>query len=63
KKKDIGHNIEERVNNAIAKIIDEKLIAIIEDFIQKNADLVADMAKEIMDLVRYVPEILYQEAA
>ena len=62
-KRDIGHNVEQRINNiikdAIKDTISEKLKIFIKECIQKNADDI----EEILNLLGYVTEILYQAAA
>lgn len=60
-KRDIGHNVEQRINNIIKNTILEKLKLYIKDIIQKEADAV----EEILDFFIHcgIPDILYQEAA
>lgn len=59
-KHNIGHNVEQRINNIIKNAISERLKLFIKDFMQRKDAVI----EEIVDLlVNCVPDILYQEAA
>lgn len=59
-KRDIGHDVEQRLSNIIKNAISEKLKLFVKDFMQKKGDVI----EEIVDLLLgCVPDILYQEAA
>jgi len=63
-KEDIGHDVEQRVNNIIMNMVGEKTKELLKEFVKEHAQFVDEKIEEIFDFViRSIPDILYQEAA
>lgn len=64
KKKDIGHNLEQRINILITENFRAMIRERIKEFAIKNAKLIDKKADELTELIfASVPNVLYQEAA
>lgn len=61
-KKDIGHNVESRINNVIKEIIGERIKELIKEYFGFIEDKFEELS-EFFDYNKGVPSVLYQEAA